>query len=353
MSMALNERLRLGIIGCGWATANLHVPALRRISGYEIVALADVELERADQLGSRAGARYRFKDASELIAHPEVDAVAVCVPPADHAKLAIATIDAGKHVFIEKPLTVVVEEAERLAERAKRTDLTVLVGFNLRWHRLVRQAKAMLDAGRIGSIVLMRTIFTTALHHDESMAAWRRERSRGGGVIHDLAVHHFDLWRFLLSAEVEEISVSVRSERWEDEAAIISARMTNGTLVSSVFASGTSENHEVECYGQAGRLQVSCYRYDGLRCFSGKNSAPTAFLRQATAKAASWSRAVAAMKCGGEIFASYEAQWRHFLQCVRNGASVACSAEDGRRAVALAAAATESSLTGRPISLKP
>ncbi len=352
--MVRDDKLNLGIIGCGWATANLHLPALRRVPGCTVVALADMELPRAQEFGRRLGIRHCFSDAADVITHPKVDAVAVCVPPDDHARLTIAAIQEGKHVFIEKPMTLMIDQADRIAELALRTNLKVMVGFNLRWHRLILQAKGMLDDRRLGSLALMRTVFTNALRHDDDMPAWRQDRSRGGGVIQDLAVHHFDLWRFLLSTEVQEIFVAARSKRWHDEAAVISARMADGMLVSSVFANGTSENHELECYGDAGRLQVSCYRYDGLQSFSRQRSSfITGLVHDAATKVMALPHAIRQMRCGGEVAASYDAQWRHFFDCIRNGAQVGCTVEDGRRAVNLAVAATESLVTGQPIGVKP
>ncbi len=353
MAATHNKSLKLGIIGCGWATINLHLPALRRLSEYDVVAIADMNLRQAQEIGNRFGVRHRFREASELVESPALDAVAICVPPGDHASLAIAAINAGKHVFIEKPLTLTLDQADRLVESATRTDAKVLVGFNLRWHRLVRQAKTLLDANGLGSLSLMRTVFTNSLLHDERIAPWRRDRSCGGGVIQDLAVHHFDLWRFLLGTEVQEISVSACSKRWQDETAVISARMANGVLVSSVFASGTGERHELECYGEAGQLRVSCYRYDGLQHSSRDKHDLTARLANAATKAMALPGAIARMRYGGEISASYHAQWRHFHECIQNGAPVGCTVEDGRRAVELAIAATESSLSGHSISLKP
>ena len=302
MSTTSNEKLKLGIIGCGWATVNLHLPTLRRMPEYDVVAIADMNLEQAQAIGNRFEVRHRFREASELMAYPALDAVAICTPPGDHASLAIAAINAGKHVFIEKPLTLTLDQADRLVESVTRTDRKVLVGFNLRWHRLVRQAKALLDVNGLGFLTLMRTVFTNSMLHDERIAAWRRDRSCGGGVIQDLAVHHFDLWRFLLRTEVEEISVSACSKRWQDEAAVISARMANGILVSSVFASGTGERHELECYGEAGQLRVSCYRHDGLQISSNDKSGLAGRLANAAAKAMALPGAIVRMRYGGEIF---------------------------------------------------
>ncbi|MET0514326.1 MAG: Gfo/Idh/MocA family oxidoreductase [Nitrospiraceae bacterium] len=353
MSPTTNEKLKLGIIGCGWAAVNLHLPTLRRMPEYDVVAVADMNFGQAQTIGNRFEVRHRFREASELLEYPALDAVAICTPPGDHASLAIAAINAGKHVVIEKPLTLTLAQADRLVESATRTEIKVLVGFNLRWHRLVREAKALLDANGLGPLTLMRTVFTNSLVHDDRIVAWRRDRSCGGGVIQDLAVHHFDLWRFLLRSEVQEISVSARSNRWQDEAAVISARMANGILVSSVFASGTGERHELECYGEAGQLRVSCYRYDGLQRSSMGTSSLTGRLANAAAKVMALPGAFVRMRSGGEISASYHAQWRHFHDCIRIGSPVGCTVEDGRRAVALATAATESSLTGHPIILKP
>jgi len=353
MATARNGKLRLGIIGCGWATSNLHLPALRRIPQCDVVALAGVDKQRLEQFGRRWNVPNQFTEPTELIHHPQVEAVAVCVPPGDHAGLAAAAIKSGKHVFIEKPLALTVDHADRLLELATGTRAKVLVGFNLRWHRLVREAKAMIEAHRVGTLSVVRTAFTNSLCHDDRIVAWRRDRSCGGGVIQDLAVHHFDLWRYLFSSEVQEISVSARSERWQDEAAVISARMRNGILVSSIFASGTGESHEVECYGEAGRLCLSCYRSDGLRLFTGQSRGLVGIAQAAATKAKELPRMIHRMRIGGEVFASYDAQWRHFLQCIRTGRSVGCSVQDGKRAVELAVAATESLLTGQPISLKP
>ena len=122
MSTTTNEKLKLGIIGCGWAAVNLHLPTLRRMPEYEVVAVADMNLDQAQTIGNRFEVRHRFREASELMAYPALDAVAICAPPGDHASLAVAAINAGKHVFIEKPLTLTLDQADRLVESVTRTD---------------------------------------------------------------------------------------------------------------------------------------------------------------------------------------------------------------------------------------
>ena len=350
MSNEIKE-IKIGIIGCGWATENLHAPALRRVGRYRIVAVADVDRRRAESFAGRLGIEQWFCEPAQLIEHPDVEAVAVCVPPDHHVSLAIAALEADKHVFIEKPMALTMDQADRLLAVAKLSHQKVLVGFNLRWHRLVRECRQMMDAKAIGSIIALRTTFTNALSHNHMSPVWRKDRTCGGGVIYDLAVHHFDLWRFLLSSEVQELSVSCRSEDWHDEAAVISARMANGILVSSIFSHGTTEDHQLELYGSEGKLHVSLYQHDGLQhSFHGGNRITKIFQRLA-GTARTLPAAIAALRNGGEIFGSYDAQWRHFYDGVRAGVPIGCTIEDGRRAVELSVAAIESSQMKRSINM--
>ena len=177
----------------------------------------------------------------------------------------MAALDAGKHILVEKPLALKLNECDFLIDRARKSPNKVMIGFNLGWHRLVRQAREMIQQGHLARIDLMRTVLTS---YHSVVPQWRQYREPGGGVLSELAVHHFDLWRFSLQSEVEEVSASTLCGLWEDEAANGTARMANGVLITSVFAERTSESHELEIYGQSGRLKVSCDGSDGLQCFS-------------------------------------------------------------------------------------
>src|SRR2546423_90178 len=110
--------IRLGVIGCGQVAELRHLPALRRVSGVEVAALADVDPLRLERVARQFGVARRCSNYSDLIETGDVDAVAVCVPPALHAVVARAALDAGKHVFIEKPLALCLAECDLLLESA-------------------------------------------------------------------------------------------------------------------------------------------------------------------------------------------------------------------------------------------
>ena len=348
------QRVSLGIIGCGWVTQNWHLPALAGMPDVEITAVADCDEAQVGQTADRFNIPHRYRIARGLLAHPGLQALAVCVPPQHHAEIGLAALDAGKHVFIEKPLALNLGDCDALVDRASQTSATVMVGFNLRWHRLVREARTAIRDGALGELSMLRSVFTNGVYHGSRVPEWRRQRALGGGLLLDMVIHHIDLWRFLLDSEVEEIFTTSRSGRWSDETGTIMARMANDVLISAVFCAATTETHEMEIYGQSGRLCVSCYRFDGLQRHS--ISSASGGIRMRLARLGSTLRTMpqawAAFRNGGDMLGAYRAQWRHFIDSIHRGEPAECALEDGRRAVQVALAAIESSSYGRAITLK-
>jgi myo-inositol 2-dehydrogenase / D-chiro-inositol 1-dehydrogenase len=342
--------IRVGIVGCGRVTETRHLPALRYLEGAEVAALADISVDRLNKVADLFHIKPRYDDYQRLLEDPSIDAVAVCVPAQFHVEISLAALDGGKHVFIEKPLALRLDDCDLLTQRAKRSSSKVMVGFNLRWHRLVRQAREMIQQGHLARVDLMRTVLTS---YQDAVPQWRQYRERGGGVLFELAVHHFDLWRFLLRSEVEEVSASTLCGLWEDEAATVTARMANGVLVTSVFAERTSESHELEIYGQAGRLKVSCYDFDGLECFSttGFSGDIRNRLRRIASTVKELPRAIRSMGRGGDFIASYRAEWSHFSDAIRRNIPIECTIEDGVQALRVVLAAARSASTNQPVNL--
>src|SRR5262249_30581517 len=258
------DALDVAVIGCGHGAENLHWPGLTSLPGLRVVALADVDAERLRRVGDRFSVHRRYHDYETLLRDAEVDAVAVCAPPGAHADITLAVLDAGKHVLVEKPLCLDLDGADRLVERARRASVIAMVGFNLRYHRHVRAAREAMGQGRVGQVELMRTVWSSQVRQQAGLPEWRRRRGLGGGVLNEMAVHHLDLWRFVLGSEVDEIFASSRSETSDDQTAMLSGRLRNGALALSGFSQRAAEAHEIEIYGRQGRLLASPYRFDGF-----------------------------------------------------------------------------------------
>ncbi len=343
--------VRLGVVGCGAVARWRHLPALRRVEEIEVVAVADPDPARGADVAERFGVPRRYTDAQRLVEDPDVEAVAVCVPPAAHVEVALAALDAGKHVLVEKPLAASLEDAERLAERAERSSADVVVGFNLRWHRLLRRAREVVRRGDLGSVHCVRTLFSDPLATLPDLPAWRGRREEGGGALFDRAVHHFDLWRFLLADEVEEVFAFSRSETRDDDAAVVTARLRSGALAVTAVLDNTAVRQEVAVFGERGALDVDCYRFDGLRRSSLADlpGTPATRVRRLREALADPRGSAAAIRRGGDFDATYEAEWRHFAAVVRRAEPPACTLADGRAALEIALAAAGSASTGEPV----
>jgi predicted dehydrogenase len=342
-------KVQLGLIGCGWVAEERHLPALHCLPDARVVAVADTDPTRLTEVADRFGIETRYADSRALLEHPGIEAVAICTPAHSHAAVARLGLEAGIHLFIEKPLVLSLDESDRLIEQAARSTGKVMVGFNMRWHRLVRKARAIIQQGTLGPVKAVCSTITSQFRADEP--TWMRRRELGGGVLIELAVHSFDLWRFLLQSELETVSATSRSGRWDDETATITAQMSNGVLATALVSKGTAESNELDVYGQEGRLRVSCYRFDGLE-FRPSSSYPGSVrtrLRGVIHSVTSVPQAIAALRGGGDYLTSYRAEWQHFINTIRCNSSVESTLEDGHRALQGVLAAVESASQGRPV----
>jgi myo-inositol 2-dehydrogenase / D-chiro-inositol 1-dehydrogenase len=342
--------VRLAIVGCGQVATGLHLPALRHVRDICVAAVADVDEARARAAADRYHVPQAFRDVTSLLANAQPDAVAVCVPPQYHREVARAVLEAKKHVFIEKPLTLSQVECEELVASAERSGMQAMCGFNYRWHPLIAEARQLISRGALGSVSIVRSAFIARGKFDTMTDHWRNVRREGGGVYWDLAVHHFDLWRFLVGSEAQEICTIGASGSRDDEKATISARMSNGVCAGGVFCYGSNDTNELEIYGSQGCLRLSLYRYDGLE-FLPKTRLGSSLATRARKLAGSASRLPRVLlqsPRGGTLLSSYREEWSYFAQHIVNNKPVQCSTlDDGRRAVQMVLAAIESADSGR------
>lgn len=334
-------KIGIGIVGCGRASAELHLPALSRVDAAHVVALADVNPERLRMLGERYGIKARFKDHRELLARTDVDAVLVAVPPSQHAEVGLDVLGAGKHLLMEKPLAANMHEGRRLARAAAAANVCVAVGHNLRCHRLIRQAKDQLNARAIGEIDSGVSIWTTDLALRSELPEWRTRRHSGGGTVHEIAIHHFDLWRHLLGREIEEVSCVSTSSAHEEAAAIL-CRFEGGVPVTILVSQRTAVKHRFQIFGRKGTLGLDCDRFDGLEV-SAPGTAPWALGDRAKSLVrtlAALPSAIPRARAGGDYVDSYRLEWKWFLAAVRGQREIFCTVEDGLRSMAAAHAAS-------------
>ncbi len=345
--------IRLGIIGCGRGSVVHHLPALARAPEFKVVSIADLDARRLKRTADQYGIAKRFDDYRALLNEGDIEAIAVVTPTETHAEIGAAVLAMKKHLFMEKPLALTLEECDRLISEASSASCKVMVDLNNRWHRLVLRARDLVRSGILGKLRAIRSVYTHC-HPGAGAPSWHKRRALGGGVLFNDGVHHFDLWRFLLDAEVTEIFARTEpSDYFDDDTSVVSARLDNGMLASAVFSFSSSEQSEVEVFGQAGRLILSMYRFDGLEFFP--NNAYPGSLKTRLQSGAHTLReipqALASMRNGGDFTACYESLWRHFAACIRLNKTPACTLEDGKKALEIMLAAVRSSQTGAAVKI--
>jgi predicted dehydrogenase len=327
----------------------VHLPVLARAPEIEVVAVADRDAGRMERVAQRFGVPARHAEAAALVADPRVEAVAVCVPPVDHARVAGAALDAGKPVLVEKPLTLSLDDADELIDRAARAGVPAMIGFNLRWLATVARARELIAEGRLGPVEAARSAVTSSHRFEPEAPAWRRRRELGGGSLIEQGVHHFDLWRFLLGDEVDEVFALTHPD---DAGAAVTGRMAGGALVQTTFSERTTPVHTFEVYGRRACLRLSLTRFDGLELLpvDRHDSAVGTRARSLLAAARAMPRALVRLPRGGVFANSYAAQWTRFAAAVRGAAPATPTLDDGRRALEIALAATASAAQGVPVA---
>ena len=145
---------RVGVIGAGYWGANL-IRNCRELG--VLAAVCDTELHALDEVRSKYPGTALFCDADAMLEHGKLDAVVIAAPAPAHAKLALAAIAAGKHVFVEKPLALNVEDAQRVVDAADKAGVTLFVGHVLLYHPAVRALLECLQQGRIGRVRHLRS----------------------------------------------------------------------------------------------------------------------------------------------------------------------------------------------------
>jgi predicted dehydrogenase len=332
----------IGLIGCGRIAHLSHLRVLKNLPGARLAAIAERDPERLSASRAIAPQASAFHDAGELLASSDVDAVVICLPTELHAPVAIEAFAAGKDVYVEKPLARDLDEADEVVQAWRRSGRAGMVGFNYRFHSLFRRLRGYLADERIGELVAVRSVFSSA---HRQLPEWKRSRQTGGGALLDLASHHVDLVGFVTGREIESVFASVRSVSSEDDTAVLELTLEGGVPVQTLVSMTAVDEDRIDVYGSEGRLSIDRFRSRGVLYTPAKR--PVGRIRTASAELGRVP-AVAASVIAGPVERSYAAALRSFVESVRDRTPVEIDLVSGYRSLAVIAAAEESARRARP-----
>jgi predicted dehydrogenase len=228
--VALSLPAGVGLIGAG-GFGSFCAEAYEGLDEVRLVAVADVDVERARAVAPRGAMVYA--DYRELLADSKVDVVAVNTPPHLHAEMAREAAEAGKHVFVEKPLATSLEGARAVIEAAERAGVQVSVDFVLRHHPLHQLAAAVIHSGALGPF---RHWALENLATDEGLGPghWFWDPGRSGGIHVEHGVHFFDLCNFLVG-QAPTVVCGGKQKRPDGRVDRVSALAQYGDEVTASF----------------------------------------------------------------------------------------------------------------------
>ena len=282
-AMTRERTIAVGILGAGGIAAHHLRGYLQPPRHGRVVAVADVDTQRARQLADSVGGAQVFSDFRELIASASVDAVDICLPHHLHADAIVAAAVAGKDVLCEKPLCLTLEEAATLTSAVARAGVTLMCAHNQLFLPAVAIAREMIREGRLGKVYAARTTDVFVLTVDADRMGWRARRATsGGGELIDTGYHPTYLLLNLIDQQPVRVAAMLGRHRLtfmegEDSAHVL-VEFAGGT-VGEIWTSwayeapGTTERFSV--VGEEGSLWS-----DGNALFHKPRGGEPALVRQ-------------------------------------------------------------------------
>lgn len=349
----------VGLVGCG-RIATLHLRAWRAVPGARVVAVCDTDPARAAAFADRAGGARAYTELEGLLANPAVEAVEILTPHDLHAEHALAALEAGRHVSLQKPPARSLEEFDRIAAVARREGRILRVFENFRYHPPHRRARALLVSGAIGEWLGIRMLTLAGRPGDgwevpASALAWRTdpERCGGGPTTFDHGYHVYSMARFFSPVEVAEVHAFVHTFRLpgggvHDGPAVVSWRYDG-----PVPRMGSWQ--VAACLGM--RLRSDYYPSDDRMEIFGSEG--VLFVNGCTGRLLEEPALVLYRDGETRAFHDLETDWwasfrdgaAAFAEAVRTGAAVEESAEGARHTLAMAIAVARSAEEDRPVPL--
>lgn len=204
--------VRVGLLGYG-AIGHEHSRAVRAIEGLELRAVCDTATDRLDEARSAAPWVATTTESTDLIERPDVDLIVVSTPPSAHARWALAAIEAGKHVVVEKPFAIRTSEADEVLAAAEAAGLLAVVYQNRRFDPDHLAIKRLVEQGSLGELFHVET-FVGGYGHPCNL--WHSDESVSGGAFYDWGSHLLDQVLDLMPGDIEHVTASAHKRAWFD-----------------------------------------------------------------------------------------------------------------------------------------
>ncbi|MCC7430230.1 Gfo/Idh/MocA family oxidoreductase [bacterium] len=342
------SKLKLAVVGSGWIAQLAHLPTWKQLDEVEVVAIVDVDEGKATGVAQKYGIKNVFIDILELLEKmPEVETVDICTPTNLHFPIAQASLLAGKHVIIEKPMATTSKDAEILCNLAKKQNKELLVAMNHRFRPDSMILKNFIKGKEIGDIFFAKAGWLKPKPEGLALKWQSSKSSAGGGVFMDTGIHILDLSWWLMGNPIPKtVSASIwkngrpaKKNEIEDSVSAF-LRFENGSTLN--LETGWTFNIEndliyTSLFGTEGSALLNPLRI--FKRLHGKlvNVTPATENKTITSQ---------------NLFKkSYQYELGHFIQVILKKQETYSKPEDAIKRMKIIEAIYESGLTGKEIIL--
>jgi scyllo-inositol 2-dehydrogenase (NAD+) len=335
----MKAKASIGIVGLG-RMGQIYAGHLARHGQVRIAAVSDVVEERAVQTAEDFGAESWTTDYQEILDDRSVAAVFVTSPTSTHREVVIAAAEAGKAIFCEKPIALTLEDTDEMIAAIARKDVIFQAGFMRRFDRGYAAAKRKIEEGAIGKPVTFKSIGRDPFCPDLEYA----KPSVSGGLILDMAIHDFDLGRWLMADEVQRVQTEGGTLAFPQlntvgdiDNAVVNMRFEGGALGNVEVSRNALYGYDIrtEVLGTQGGLNIGHYQHTPLLVM--------------TTQGIQYDMVPYIVERFGD---AYQAQTYDFVERVLHDREPAVSAYDARAALLIGLAATRSYHQDRVVALE-
>jgi predicted dehydrogenase len=336
---------RICLVGAGRA-GKVHANSIvNNIPGAWLTAIVDAVPEALQHAGETFGieAGARFASLEAALQSAVFEAVVITTPTFTHAALAVKAAQAGKHIFLEKPMALSLAECDAIIHAAQQAGVILQIGFMRRFDPEFTAAASRIEAGEIGQPMLIKSL----THGPGLPPAWARDLSQSNGMLAEVNSHDWDCVRWLMGSNYKRVYTETANFKGEAnhvdtpnfyDNVMVNLKFENGGLgsISGVCPCGYGYDARVEIIGEKGLLQIGDLHGQAVVICTNRDQGLITPIYRTWPERFAW---------------AYIDEMRHFVDCIHHGNAPKAGGEEGRWAVAGVLAATQSFLENRPVDL--
>ena len=336
--------IRVCIVGAG-RVARVHAKSLvRHIPSARLSAIVDTNPEVLDETANQFGVEARFISLGDALDGSDFDAVVITTPTFTHKELALLAANRGKHILLEKPMALNLEECDRIMSATDENGVLLQLGFMRRFDPEFIAAAERIEAGEIGRPMLIKSL----THGPGLPPAWARDLKTSNGMLAEVNSHDWDCTRWLMGSNPERVYVEVanfkgqargvETENFYDNA-LVNIRFENGALgsITGVCPCDYGYDARVEIVGEKGIMQIGSLNGMAVTVCINRDQGLITPTYRTWPQRFEW---------------GYIREMEHFIDCIQKGRKPRVGGRDGYWAVAGVLAGTKSFLEERVVYLQ-